>query len=47
MVVNYQNGKVYKITGGGLTYIGSTTVPLSRRLAKHRDDLRNYNNTKR
>ena len=47
MVVNYQNGKVYKITGGGLTYIGSSTVSLSRRLAKHRDDLKNYNNAKR
>jgi hypothetical protein len=35
---NYQNGKIYKITAGNLTYYGSTTVPLSRRLAKHRDE---------
>ena len=35
---NYQNGKIYKITAGNLTYYGSTTVSLSRRLAKHRND---------
>lgn len=33
---NYQNGKVYKITSGEMTYIGSTTAPtLARRLANH------------
>ena len=33
---NYQNGKIYKITSGELTYIGSTCEPtLARRLSKH------------
>jgi len=33
---NYQNGKIYKITSGELTYIGSTTEPtLARRLSGH------------
>lgn len=35
---NYSNGKIYKITGGGLTYIGSTTQSLARRLAKHKSE---------
>jgi len=35
-MVNYQNGKIYKITAGELTYIGSTCEPtLARRLAGH------------
>ena len=42
-MVNYQSGKIYKITGGGLTYIGSTTLPLSRRLAQHIYDYKQYN----
>jgi len=33
---DYQNGKIYKITSGDLTYIGSTCEPtLARRLAGH------------
>jgi len=33
---DYQNGKIYKITSGELTYIGSTCEPtLARRLAGH------------
>jgi len=33
---NYQQGKIYKITSGELTYIGSTCEPtLARRLAGH------------
>jgi Uri superfamily endonuclease len=35
---NYQDGKIYKITAGNLTYFGSTTQPLSKRLAQHRSD---------
>lgn len=36
-MVNYQNGKVYKLVGNGLTYYGSTCEPtLARRLVKHR-----------
>ncbi len=33
---NYQNGKIYRINGNGLTYIGSTVEPLNRRINKHR-----------
>jgi len=33
---DYQRGKIYKITSGDLTYIGSTCEPtLARRLAEH------------
>ena len=46
-MVNYQNGKIYKITGGGLTYIGSTTLKLSNRMAHHRNDFKRYNEGKR
>ena len=34
---NYQDGKIYRIIGNGLTYVGSTTETLSRRLNKHRN----------
>jgi len=52
-MVNYQNGKIYRIDGGGLTYIGSTTKKnLCDRLANHKSDYnrfligkRNYNIT--
>ena len=42
MVVNYQNGKIYRIIAGGECYIGSTTQTLSRRLAKHKCHLKEY-----
>jgi hypothetical protein len=33
---NYQQAKIYKITSGDMTYIGSTTAPtLAKRLAEH------------
>ena len=36
-MVNYQNGKIYKITSSaGLPYIGSTVEQLSKRLYKHK-----------
>jgi hypothetical protein len=42
-MVNYQDGKIYKITGGNsLPYIGSTCVTLSRRLAKHNTNKKCY-----
>ena len=42
---NYALGKVYKITGGGLTYIGSTCEPtLARRLAGHVGDYKQGKN---
>ena len=40
---DYQLAKIYKITGNGLTYYGSTCQALSKRLAKHKDDKRVYN----
>jgi predicted GIY-YIG superfamily endonuclease len=46
-MVNYQSAKIYKITGGGFTYIGSTTTSLSRRLAHHRNDLKRFKEGKR
>lgn len=41
---DYQNGKVYAIRSflTDIVYVGSTTVPLSRRMVQHRCD---YNNT--
>ena len=44
-MVNYSNSKIYKICSfqTDLIYIGSTTQPLSKRLAKHKDD---YNHNK-
>ena len=46
-MVNYQLGKIYKIVDNtnGNIYIGSTTEPtLSRRLAQHKNDYKNYLN---
>jgi len=44
---NYQNGKIYKITAGNLTYIGSTCEPtLARRLAKHVASCKCWKNNK-
>jgi hypothetical protein len=40
---NYQNSKIYKITGGGLTYYGSTTQPLSKRLVQHKTEKKRVN----
>jgi hypothetical protein len=37
--MDYANGKIYKITGGGLTYYGSTTQLLSKRMYEHRTKL--------
>jgi len=42
---NYQNGKIYKITAGELTYIGSTCEPaLARRLAGHVKSHKSWKN---
>lgn len=40
VMVNYKEGKIYKITGNGLTYIGSTTETLNRRLTKHKQYIK-------
>jgi hypothetical protein len=48
-MVNYQNGKIYKLVCNitGLIYIGSTAeILLSNRLAKHRTDYRKHLNGK-
>lgn len=47
-MVNYQNGKIYAIRSHETdkVYIGSTTQPLSKRLASHRDKYKAYNNGK-
>jgi hypothetical protein len=34
--MDYANGKIYKITGGGMTYYGSTTQALSKRMYTHK-----------
>jgi hypothetical protein len=44
-MVNYQLGKVYKIVGNGLIYVGSTTRQLlCQRLAGHNRDFRRFQN---
>ena len=48
-MVNYQNGKIYKIedVGGNMCYIGSTTKDfLSKRMAEHRNVYTCYKNGK-
>ena len=44
-MVNYQNGKIYKIedVGGNMCYIGSTTKDfLSKRMVEHRSAYKNW-----
>jgi hypothetical protein len=36
---DYQNGKIYKLVGSGLTYYGSTIQKLSQRKARHKCHL--------
>lgn len=35
-MVNYQEGKIYKLVIGELTYVGSTTQPLHKRFHEHK-----------
>jgi len=45
-MVNYANGKIYKIVGDtGATYYGSTTVSLRERMYKHRGGSKTKNKT--
>lgn len=46
MVVNYQNGKIYKIVSSQTDkiYFGSTTVGLSNRMSKHRYNAKQNHN---
>jgi hypothetical protein len=38
----YENGKIYKIVGGGLTYYGSTIQTLEERLRAHKGHYNKY-----
>ncbi len=43
VIVNYQQGKIYKIEANGLKYIGSTCEPtLARRLAQHKGSYKSW-----
>ena len=46
---DYSKGKIYKIVchKTGLTYVGSTTKSLSRRLSSHKCDFKRFQNMKR
>jgi hypothetical protein len=37
--MDYKNGKIYKLVGGGLTYYGSTCSTLTRRLCGHKSQF--------
>ncbi len=39
--MDYANSKIYKITGGGMTYYGSTTQALSKRMYCHKTNSNN------
>lgn len=39
---DYSKGKIYKIYNDNLTYIGSTTQPLNKRLSNHLKDYKKY-----
>jgi hypothetical protein len=41
-MVNYQDGKIYKLIGNGLTYYGSTCNELHKRLWQHKNNFINY-----
>jgi hypothetical protein len=42
-MVNYQESKIYKIVGNGLTYYGSTSEKtLAHRLSKHKGNYKQY-----
>jgi len=40
MTKDYSKGRIYRIDGGGLTYVGSTVSPLSVRMATHRSQAK-------
>ncbi len=41
-MVNYQNGKIYKIIAGDLIYVGSTVKQLSNRMSAHRTNYKRH-----
>lgn len=44
---DYQQGKIYKITSGNLTYIGSTCRTLEQRLKSHQSEYKQWKAGKR
>lgn len=38
----YSRAKIYRLVGGGKTYYGSTCLALSRRMAQHRKDYKQW-----
>ena len=42
MPIDYSNGKIYKIVNDidSYVYIGSTTLPLNKRMVYHRRDMK-------
>ena len=44
---NYENGKIYKLVAGGLTYVGSTTRTLAQRKAMHKSGFKRWKAGKR
>ena len=45
-MVNYEDGKIYKIVSGDRVYIGATTLSLKERLALHKSEAKRYINGK-
>ena len=43
--MGYENGKIYKIVGSGLTYYGSTIDKLCNRKSNHKNQIKNQNQT--
>ena len=41
---DYSKGKIYKIEGGGLTYVGSTVQKLCNRMCGHRNNFKHDKN---
>ena len=41
-MTDYSLGKIYKITGNGLVYIGSTCRTLAHRLSRHKSNYKEY-----
>lgn len=45
-MVNYNDGKIYKITSGDRIYVGATTLDLNQRLLLHKYEAKRYINGK-
>ena len=44
-MVNYQNGKIYRlVSGSGTQYVGATTIGLAKRKSQHKRDYTNNTN---